>query len=77
MIQLNSSFFNCEWDELTLSEAKKLKGPILIGGASGFIGARLFHSLISIRSDVYAISQNIHSSWRMIHLPSEIIKNNL
>jgi len=34
---------------------KKLHGPIIITGASGFIGANLFNLIYAVRKDVYAI----------------------
>jgi len=37
---------------------KSLQGPIWVVGASGFVGANLFHLLSRYRSDVYAL---IHS----------------
>ena len=36
---------------------KSLRGPILVTGASGFIGANLFHQLCEIRSDVFACTR--------------------
>ena len=33
---------------------KSLRGPILVTGASGFIGANLFHQLFAIRPDIFA-----------------------
>jgi nucleoside-diphosphate-sugar epimerase len=35
----------------------KLKGPILIVGASGFIGTNLYNHLMKTRSDVYGLSR--------------------
>jgi dolichol-phosphate mannosyltransferase len=36
-------------------------------GGSGFIGAKLFFSLARIRSDVFAVSKRVESSWRLLH----------
>jgi dolichol-phosphate mannosyltransferase len=38
-------------------------------GASGFIGAKLFFSLSRLRSDVFAVSREVESSWRLLHCP--------
>ncbi len=62
------------WEDLWLpedrEEALKLQGPIWVIGASGFIGAKLFFSLLKVRSDVVAISSNVDASWRGLHLPA-------
>lgn len=55
-------------DALTEADAEiigKLDGPILIVGASGFIGAKLFFSIYSRRADVFGISPTIQASWRL------------
>jgi dolichol-phosphate mannosyltransferase len=41
-----------------------LKGPILINGASGFIGANLFKMLVAQRSDVFAVVRQ-EKGWRL------------
>jgi len=41
-----------------------LKGPILITGASGFVGANLFKMLSAHRDDVYAVVQR-EKGWRL------------
>ena len=53
------------WDSARIEEARRLPGPVLIIGASGFIGANLFHSLRHLRDDVYAGSRNPQKSWRL------------
>ena len=40
-----------------LPYVKSLRGPILVTGASGFIGANLFHMLLAVRSDTFACSR--------------------
>lgn len=61
----NSNIYSHNWRENEIEEAKKLAGPILIVGASGFIGTKLFYSLIKYRDDVFACSKNIKQSWRL------------
>jgi polyisoprenyl-phosphate glycosyltransferase len=41
-----------------------LRGPVIILGASGFIGANLFNLISSVRSDVFAVVQR-EKSWRL------------
>lgn len=50
----------------TLAEIKSLKGPILIVGGSGFIGANLFLMFKQLRDDVFACSRNPQRSWRLM-----------
>jgi nucleoside-diphosphate-sugar epimerase/glycosyltransferase involved in cell wall biosynthesis len=57
------------WTEADCEEARKLQGPIWVVGASGFIGAKLFFSLSRLRSDVFAVSRQVESSWRLLHCP--------
>ncbi len=52
------------WGPAEIDQAKKLSGPILILGASGFIGAKLFFTLSQYRDDVFGCSRNINTSWR-------------
>lgn len=46
------------------SAIKKLKGPIFIFGAGGFIGVNLFQKILSVRNDVYGISHDSKKNWR-------------
>jgi len=57
------------WTEADREEARKLQGPIWVVGASGFIGAKLFFSLSQVRQDVFAVSRQVESSWRLLHSP--------
>lgn len=57
------------WTDVERDEARKLQGPIWVVGASGFIGAKLFFSLSRLRPDVFAVSQTVESSWRLLHCP--------
>ena len=44
----------------------KLKGPIFVFGAGGFIGINLFNTIFQFRDDVYAITQDPRNNWRFI-----------
>ncbi len=56
---------------------KKIQGPILILGGSGFIGANLFKTIYQFRSDVYATTQS-YPAWRLEGYPDKnIIKVDL
>ncbi len=63
------------WDDLQKDEANRLVGPIVVIGASGFIGANLFHSLRMLRNDVYAVSRNPQKSWRLAGIDSSRLIN--
>ena len=47
-----------------------LQGPILITGASGFVGANLFRTISAVRKDVYAVVQRTRN-WRLLDVPDE------
>ena len=49
-----------------------LEGPILVLGASGFIGANLFKMLLSKREDVYAVCR-LEKGWRLEDVDSKNI----
>lgn len=63
------------WNEETIENARKLPGPILVTGVSGFIGAKLFFTLRKYRDDVYACSRNPQHSWRLINVQSPNLVN--
>src|SRR5215471_9672286 len=48
----------------------QLQGPILVLGASGFIGANLLHLMLRHRPDVYGTSSNA-AAWRLEGVPVE------
>ena len=52
------------------TKVQGLQGPILVLGASGFIGANLLRMLLAHRSDVFGTSSNA-SAWRLEGLPAE------
>lgn len=43
----------------------KIEGPIFVFGASGFIGTNIVEELIKYRNDVYSITHNPDSAWRL------------
>ncbi len=45
-------------------QAQRMQGPILVLGASGFVGANLFRALLRQRSDVYGTTSP-PSAWRL------------
>lgn len=49
-----------------------LRGPILILGAGGFVGANLYRRLVAVRSDVYAVVRSL-PSWRLEGLDKKTI----
>lgn len=55
------------------AKIKRLQGPILILGGSGFVGANLARSLLAHRSDVFATTTRL-PSWRLAELPSANVR---
>lgn len=51
---------------------QQLQGPILVLGASGFVGANLFRMILSGRRDVYGTSSRL-LPWRLEGVPKENI----
>jgi dolichol-phosphate mannosyltransferase len=56
----------------SLSAIQNLRGPILVLGASGFIGRNLYGRIAASRSDVFAVVQH-EKSWRMEDVPDDRI----
>jgi dolichol-phosphate mannosyltransferase len=54
------------------TKISSLQGPILVLGASGFIGANLMRMILRHRSDVFGTSSNV-SAWRLEGLPNDNI----
>jgi len=54
------------------SYIKTLRGPILVMGASGFVGANLFKTIAKIRKDVFAVVQ-FERSWRLAGVNDEFV----
>ncbi len=67
-----ADLFSDTWNEADRADADKLPGPILIIGASGFIGAKLLFSLASRRDDIYATARHLETSWRLVHIPPRL-----
>ena len=68
-VPLSAGLCTDNWTAADQEQARKLQGPIWVVGASGFIGAKLFFSLSSLRPDVFAVSLHVESSWRLLHCP--------
>ncbi len=66
----DGQLYSDTWTPEVAALAMGLPGPILIIGASGFIGAKLLFSLGQRRADVYGASQDPGASWRLVRLPS-------
>jgi rhodanese-related sulfurtransferase len=49
---------------------RALQGPIIVTGASGFIGANLFHRIRAVRDDVHACVKR-DKGWRLAEVPDE------
>ncbi len=52
------------------SKIERLQGPILVLGASGFVGANLFRMLLAVRTDVFG-TKTQQSAWRLEGLPEQ------
>jgi nucleoside-diphosphate-sugar epimerase/glycosyltransferase involved in cell wall biosynthesis len=59
----------------TLAErVRRLQGPILVLGASGFVGANLIRTILSLRTDVHGTTTRT-PAWRLEGLPTENISS--
>ena len=58
--------------ELMLAEIRRLDGPILVLGASGFIGANLLRTIVNVRSDVHGTASRL-PAWRLETVPANNI----
>ena len=59
---------------VTLAEQiRRLQGPVLVLGASGFVGANLMQSLIAVRRDVYGTTTR-KPAWRLEDLPDDHVR---
>lgn len=55
------------------TEVQKLKGPIVVFGAGGFIGSNLFRFILQHRDDVFAITSTTFIPWRIDDLREDRI----
>lgn len=53
------------------SQVKKIKGPIVVFGAGGFIGFNLLNSLLLYRDDVYGVSRDPKKNWRFLSIDTD------
>ena len=51
---------------------RALRGPVLVTGASGFIGANLYKMIAAVRGDVYAVV-NREKDWRLADVNDECV----
>jgi len=74
-MHLKKKYF--ELDASSVKQLQKLKGPIVIFGAGGFIGVNLLNTLLLYRNDVYGISQNHKNNWRFLatHSPKKNLQS--
>ena len=58
-----------------IEKIKKIEGPIFVFGASGFIGVNVFHDILSVRDDCYAITHDAINAWRLklLNIPHQNI----
>jgi len=52
-----------------VNQYKSLEGPILVIGASGFVGSNLFRHALSVRDDVIG-TVFTGQTWRLRNLPA-------
>jgi polyisoprenyl-phosphate glycosyltransferase len=52
---------------------RRLQGPILVLGASGFVGANLFRALLDVRRDAFGTTSR-KPAWRLAGLPEDKIR---
>jgi len=65
----NEILYSDTWTTQDQQEIRRLHGPILIVGVSGFIGANLYFGLSKYRDDVYGCSRNPKRNWRLSEAP--------
>jgi dolichol-phosphate mannosyltransferase len=56
-----------------IAKIRRLQGPVLVLGASGFIGANLFRALLAGRGDVHGTSTRM-PAWRLSGLPADQVR---
>lgn len=56
-----------------IEKVRALQGPILVLGASGFVGANLMRLLVTLRPDVYGTTTRL-PAWRLEQIPQDRVK---
>jgi nucleoside-diphosphate-sugar epimerase/glycosyltransferase involved in cell wall biosynthesis len=56
-----------------VEKIRHIQGPILVIGASGFVGANLMRSLFAVRQDVYGTTSR-KPAWRLEDLPEDHVR---
>jgi polyisoprenyl-phosphate glycosyltransferase len=56
-----------------VEQIRRLQGPVLVLGASGFVGANLMRSLIAVRKDIYGTTTR-KPAWRLENLPDDHVR---
>lgn len=59
--------------DVSADKIRRLQGPVLVLGGSGFIGANLFQTLLTVRDDVYGTTSRL-PAWRLEGLPRRNIR---
>ncbi len=59
--------------ESLAEKIRRLQGPILVLGASGFVGANLMRSVFAVRQDVYGTTTR-KPAWRLEDLPDDRVR---
>ena len=59
--------------DTTRRSIEQLRGPIVVFGAGGFIGANLIRSLLEVRDDCFAVTHQHYVPWRLVELPAHHI----
>jgi nucleoside-diphosphate-sugar epimerase/glycosyltransferase involved in cell wall biosynthesis len=58
-------------NESLKQKIQDLRGPIVVFGAGGFIGANLVRAILRVREDCYAVTHQKYIPWRLVELPSK------
>lgn len=58
--------------EFMVAEIRRLDGPILVLGASGFVGANLLRTILNVRRDVHGTASRL-PAWRLETVPANNI----
>ncbi|HEX5269526.1 MAG TPA: NAD-dependent epimerase/dehydratase family protein, partial [Gemmataceae bacterium] len=62
-----------EADAALAAKVKRLQGPILVLGGSGFVGANLLRAVLRHRDDAYGTTTRL-PAWRLEDLPADRVK---